>query len=188
MFTRNASIALPSAFVCLFLSFCNHSDAAVLKWSYSVPTLASGASAYQLDDGGGLPAVMTTSGTSAWLFQFDSGRPGAHTNTIRLIWLGANGAVILTNDIIVHPVEGDVRFLRFTASELALGIRAHSPITESTTNVICRFKRVNGRIVQSEIPLIGEQEYPVSPRQTSLENLGFFTFDSLTSTIRRYSN
>ncbi len=147
-----------------------------LKWAYTNQVLVLDAAA---DGIGGYAQCEFGTGTNDFAG--------------RVVWIAANGRVLLIHDYELSSENGTAEIVRLTPTELAIHIRprpaALPPPNENilvpSSNLLRRFKR-NGNVITMVEKRLGHFESMPRVEDNFTDRFGFFTFDH--GAVRRYSN
>ena len=154
--------------IVLTLLCIGNATAQTLKWSHTRPGAVILARA---GDGlGGFAAIYRT---------------GQTDESARIVWIAANGTVLVDREIERVHEDAPVDIVRMTPVEFAIRYAAPRPAPETPANLLLRFKRTRNAVAVLERILEPDEDMPTVQERLT-DPFGFFTFAA--TDVRRYSN
>lgn len=177
--------------------------AQTVKWSYTVDVPAGyviGPPSYYANVGGrtAVESLLDGYGGSLWVIRI-SPEQGSDVN--RVVWLGANGTALYTNDFVINGTTYyafvPIRLISLTRNEAVFQHTAGSRTDQSEVNVLVRLTKTRAGVTRTDFPL-GSRE-SVGAAETlhgAADSKGYFTrqfvggdyeYQATQVVIRRYS-
>jgi hypothetical protein len=154
--------------IALTLLCIGNATAQTLKWSHTRP--------------GGLILARAGDGYGGFAVIY---RIGQTEESARIVWIAANGAVLLDREIERVHEDAPVDVVRMTPGEFAIRYAAPRPAPATPANLLLRFKRTRKAVAVLERTLEPDEDMPTVPERLT-DPFGFFTFAA--TDVRRYSN